>query len=87
MIARYFPAYILLFVFGISYKAWTETISSIVVFMNSSLNQILFCWRIRDLPVTMLKMTEGMLCTPQIKIKRGNFCKAEHLQQLSDTLH
>ena len=25
--------------------------------------------------VAMLEFARGMLCTPQIKIKRGNFCK------------
>ena len=50
MITYYFPAYILLIFFGISYTAWKTgwTISSTVVSMNSSLNPILFCWRIRD---------------------------------------
>ena len=65
MIACYFPAYIFLFLFGISYSTWkTEwTISSTVVFMNSSLNPILFCWRIRQLRVAAVKTARDMLCT------------------------
>ena len=65
MIACYFPAYIFLFLFGISYSTWkTEwTISSTVAFMNSSLNPILFCWRIRQLRVAAVKTARDMLCT------------------------
>ena len=65
MIACYFPSYVLLFLFGISYSTWkTEwTISTTVVFMNSSLNPILFCWRIRHLRVAAVKTVRYMLCT------------------------
>ena len=65
MIACYFPAYIFLFLFGISYSTWkTEwTISTTVVFINSSLNPILFCWRIRQLRVAAVKTARDMLCT------------------------
>ena len=65
MIACYSPSYILLFLFGISYSTWkTEwTISTTVVFMNSSLNPVLFCWRIRQLRVTVVKTARDMLCT------------------------
>ena len=65
MIVFYFPAYIFLFLFGISYSTWkTEwTISTTVVFMNSSLNPVLFCWRIRQLRVAAVKTARDMLCT------------------------
>ena len=65
MIACYSPSYILLFLFGISYSTWkTEwTISTTVVFMNSSLNPVLFCWRIRQLRVAVVKTARDMLCT------------------------
>ena len=65
MIACYSPSYILLFLFGISYSTWkTEwTISTTVVFMNSSLNPVLFCWRIRQLRVAAVKTARDMLCT------------------------
>ena len=65
MIACYSPSYILLFLFGISYSTWkTEwTISTTVVFMNSSLNPVLFCWRIRQLRVAAVKTARYMLCT------------------------
>ena len=65
MIVFYFPSYIFLFLFGISYSTWkTEwTISTTVVFMNSSLNPVLFCWRIRQLRVAAVKTVRYMLCT------------------------
>ena len=65
MIVFYFPSYIFLFLFGISYSTWkTEwTISTTVVFMNSSLNPILFCWRIRQLRVAAVKTARDMSCT------------------------
>ena len=65
MIVFYFPSYIVLFLFGISYSTWkTEwTISTTVVFMNSSLNPVLFCWRIRQLRVAAVKTARDMLCT------------------------
>ena len=65
MIACYLPVYIFLFIFGISYSTWkTEwTISTTVVFMNSSLNPVLFCWRIRQLRIAAVKTARDMLCT------------------------
>ena len=65
LIACYTPSYILLFLYGISYADWkTEwTISTTITFMNSSMNPILFCWRIRELQVAVLKAARKMLCT------------------------
>ena len=65
MIACYFPSYILLFLYGISYAEWRAewTISTTITFMNSSINPILFCWRIRELRVAVLKAARKMLCT------------------------
>ena len=65
LIVCYIPSYILLFLYGISYEEWkTEwTISTTIVFMNSSMNPILFCWRIRELRVAVLKAARKMVCT------------------------
>ena len=65
LIACYTPSYILLFLYGISYEEWkTEwTVSTTIVFMNSSMNPILFCWRIRELRVAVLKAARKMVCT------------------------
>ena len=57
MIACYFPTYVLLTIFGLGYMEWAMewTIASTVVFMNSSINPILYCWRIRELRVAVVK--------------------------------
>ena len=63
MVACYFPAYVLLMIFGLGYMEWaTEwTITSTVVFMNSSINPILYCWRIRELRVAVVKTVKRVL--------------------------
>ena len=63
MIACYFPAYVLLMIFGLGYMEWaTEwTITSTVVFMNSSINPILYCWRLRELRVAVVKTVKRVL--------------------------
>ena len=65
MVVCYFPLIILLTLYGISYTEWkTEmTISSTVVFMNSSINPFLYCWRLRELRMAVLKTAKKMLCT------------------------
>lgn len=63
MIACYFPAYVLLTIFGLGYKEWaTEwTIAPTVVMMNSSINPILYCWRLRELRVAVVKTVSWVL--------------------------
>ncbi len=65
MVACYFPSYVLLTLFGLGYKEWaTEwTISTTLSFMNSSINPILYCWRLRELRMAVLKTARKMLCT------------------------
>ncbi|XP_078345578.1 melanocyte-stimulating hormone receptor-like [Oculina patagonica] len=65
MVGCYFPSYVLLTLFGLGYKEWaTEwTISTTILFMNSSINPILFCWRLRELRMAVLKTARKMLCT------------------------
>ena len=66
MIACYFPAYVLLTIFGLGYMEWAPewTISTTVVFMNSSINPILYCWRLRELRVAVVKTIKRMLRAP-----------------------
>ena len=63
MITCYFPAYVLLMIFGLGYMKWaTEwAIASTVVFMNSSINPILYCWRLRELRVAVVKTVKRVL--------------------------
>ena len=64
MVACYFPSYVLLTLFGLGYKDWaTEwTISTTIVFMNSSINPMLYCWRLRELRIAVVKTSRKMLC-------------------------
>ena len=66
MIACYFPAYVLLTIFGLGYMEWAPewNITTTVVFMNSSINPILYCWRLRELRVVVVKIVQRMLRAP-----------------------
>ena len=65
MIVCYFPAYVLLTIFGLRYMEWaTEwAIAPTVVFMNSSVNPILYCWRLRGLRGAVIKTIKRVQCT------------------------
>ena len=64
MIACYFPTYVLLTIFGLGYMEWaTEwAIAPTVVFMNSSINPILYCWRLRELTGAVIKTIKRVQC-------------------------
>ena len=64
MAVCYFPSYVLLTLFGLGYKDWaTEwTISSTIAFLNSSINPFLYCWRLRELRMAVVKTARKMLC-------------------------
>ena len=63
MIMCYFPAYVLLTIFGLGYMEWaTEwAIAPTVVFLNSSINPILYCWRLRELRIAVIKTVKRVL--------------------------
>ena len=63
MIACYFPAYVLLTIFGLGYMEWaTEwNIATTMVFMNSCINPVLYCWRLRELRVAVAKTIKWVL--------------------------
>ncbi|KAL9958971.1 hypothetical protein ACROYT_G036050, partial [Oculina patagonica] len=60
----YFPMYILSIFYGISDQDWqTEwNFAHTVVFMNSSINPFLYCWRDRELRSAFIKTAKQMLC-------------------------
>ncbi len=64
LIVCYFPAYILLTIYEISEKNWqTEwSFTLTAVFMNSSINLFLYCWRLRELRAAVVKTARQMLC-------------------------
>ena len=65
IVACYLPAYVLLTIFGLGYMEWaTEwSITTTVVFMNSSINPILYCWRLRKLRAAVVKTVKCVLRT------------------------
>ena len=64
LIICYFPMYVLLTLVGLSKKdrqaEWQFAI--IAVFMNSSINPFLYCWRLRELRSAVVKTARQMLC-------------------------
>ena len=64
LITCYIPMYILLTLYGISYMEWTIEWNFIIilVFMNSSINPVLYCWRLRELRTAVVKTARQMLC-------------------------
>ena len=67
MVICYFPNFVLLTMFGTSHKDWkTEwTFTTTIVFMNSSINPILYCWRLYELRTAVLKLTKQFLFLKQ----------------------
>ena len=64
LIICYFPIYVILTVFATSGKDWqTEwNFAHTAVFMNSSINPLLYCWRLRELRAAVVKTARQMLC-------------------------
>ncbi|XP_078344074.1 histamine H2 receptor-like [Oculina patagonica] len=64
LIICYFPFYVLLTLYGISDKVWQKEGYFVLtaVFMNSSLNPFLYCWRLRELRTAVVKTARQILC-------------------------
>ena len=64
LIICYFPLYVVLTFYGLSLKDWqTEWVFAITaVFMNSSINPFLYCWRLRKLRKAVVKTARKVLC-------------------------
>lgn len=65
MILCYFPIIISLCLSSISYKNWTKVwhLADTVLFLNSSINPILYCWRLGELRRAVYKTFKDILCT------------------------
>ena len=63
MILCYFPNIIFMTLFGTSHTHWkTEwNFATTVVLMNSSINPILYCWRLGELRTAMVKIARRLL--------------------------
>jgi len=64
LIICYLPLYVSLILLELSAKDWQPewVFSHTAVFMNSSINPLLYCWRLRELRSAVLKTTRQMLC-------------------------
>ena len=64
LITCYFPMYIILTLYGISYRKLQVVRNFVItlVFMNSAINPFLYCWRIRELRVAVVKTARQMFC-------------------------
>ena len=64
MILCYFPILISMSLSSISYKDWTKAwhLADTVLFSNSSINPLLYCWRLRDLRTAVVKTSRKLLC-------------------------
>ena len=64
LIICYLPVYVFFTLYGLSIKEWqTEwQFAATIVFMNSSINPFLYCWRLRELRTAVVKTGRQMLC-------------------------
>ncbi|XP_073231193.1 melanocyte-stimulating hormone receptor-like [Porites lutea] len=62
MLFCYFPAFVLLTLFGTLQVPWKRewTFSSTLTFMNSAFNPFLYCWRLRELREAIVKTTKQL---------------------------
>ena len=63
MVICYFPQVVLLSLFGTIYKNWkTEWVfATTIVYLNSSGNPILYCWRLRELRAAVFQSVKQLL--------------------------
>ena len=64
MIVCYIPILISICLSSISFKDWREAwhIAETVAFFNSSINPLLYCWRLRDLRAAVMKVSKEFFC-------------------------
>ena len=69
LIICYSPIYVLLTLFGTSVKDWQRgwNFAHTAVFLNSSINPILYCWRLRELRAAVVKTARQMLCKHRVQ--------------------
>ena len=69
LIICYFPMYILLVLYGLSYIEWKieSNLACTLVFMNSSINPFLYCWRLRELRTEVVKTAKRIFCKQTVE--------------------
>jgi len=68
MVLCYTPLFISMSMLAISPDRWTITwtLADTAAFMNSSINPLLYCWRLREVRKAVVKTTRQMLCRQRI---------------------
>jgi len=69
MLMCYTPLFISMIIFGIPHLHLTtgSALVGTVAYTNSSINPILFCWRLRDLRAAVVKISRQMFCTQTVE--------------------
>jgi len=68
LILCYFPMFVLMILYGkkksLTHEQWTPELSfsGTAVFVNSSINPLLYCWRLTELRAAIIKITRKILC-------------------------
>ena len=64
LILCYFPILVLFILFGMSRKEWPMewNFAVTIIFLNSSINPFLYCWRLNELRTPVLTLAKKMLC-------------------------
>ena len=67
LILCYFPIFVSLALTALSIKDWESEweFANTAVFLNSSINPFLYCWRLRELRKEVVKTARLMSCKPQ----------------------
>lgn len=64
IVVCYFPKLVSLAIYNLSFKNWTISwkFANTAIFMNSSINPLLYCWRLRDLRRAVIKTARQLFC-------------------------
>jgi len=76
LIICYLPMYVLLTFHGLSNMSHWPTeweFANTVVLMNSSINPLLYCWRLRELRTAVVKTARQMLCREREQTRHNSF--------------
>ena len=64
LVLCYFPMYVILTLHGVAKNNWQVEWNFVesIIFMNSSINPLLYCWRLRKLRTAVVKTARQVLC-------------------------
>ena len=63
MIICYFPNVVIMTLFGTAQKDWRAewNFATTIVYLNSSINPVLYCWRLRELRTAIARISKRFL--------------------------